>query len=90
VKDHASVRFTHLFDATKLLGDFFAQAVKNATDSKKMPLLVVKIQGSWYAVEALIMAKTQGCRAYLKNVFGDHSVIIRPFDQFLYDYDDEK
>jgi hypothetical protein len=48
VKDNKQITLKHLFAPTKLLKDFWQQALFQAKKNNKVPLLVVKIEGMWF------------------------------------------
>ena len=47
VKNVANLKLLHLFKGSKVLDDFWAQAVQQAKAAEKAPLLMVKIEGLW-------------------------------------------
>lgn len=53
VKNVKTVRLKHLFQPTKELEKYWRQAVDQAEDLNKKPLLVAKIEGIWFAFEPI-------------------------------------
>ena len=52
VKDRKSVKLKHLWKPTKELRSFWQQAVDQSLTERKKPLLVIKIEGLWFAIDS--------------------------------------
>lgn len=50
VKDRNTVKLKHLFKPNTFLLDFWKQAKNQAVDEGKKPLLIIKIEGIWFAI----------------------------------------
>lgn len=76
VKNHKTVKVRHLFNPTKDILDFWRQTLEQAEEEKKLPLLVIKIEGKWFCV--LRQALPAGICMVTK--FGDMQVMALPLE----------
>ena len=82
VKHHAQLKPRHFFFESALLRDFWFQTQKQAREDNRWPLLLVKADGYWFAVESMAYAKIVKDIS-LMTVIGRDNVLVSPLRCFF-------
>ena len=82
VKHHKQLKPRHFFFESALLRAFWFQTQKQAREDNRWPLLLVKADGKWFAVESMSYAKITKDIS-LMTFIGRDSVLVSPLHCFF-------
>lgn len=85
VKHDKQLKLSHLWKPTKFLQACWEQTIEQAFDDNKKPLLIMKIEGAWFAATVL---DGKYNTAYNLVNFDGKPVIIRTLQDFIWVYSD--
>lgn len=85
VKNDKQLHLGHLWKPTRFLQACWEQTIEQAFDDNKKPLLIMKIEGSWFAATVL---DGKYNTAYNLVNFDGKPVIIRTLQDFIWVYSD--